>query len=62
MVTTKRVRQVQTAIRLPDDLLEALDRIADKWTKKGPVPARRSDVVRALLRRAVEAEEKHHVR
>jgi hypothetical protein len=52
----------QTAIRLPSDLLPRLDRIAEKWTKAGPVPVTRSDVLRALLLRAVEAEERRHAR
>lgn len=62
MTSTERPKQTQIAIRLPDDLLARLDRIAAKWTKGGPVPATRSDVLRVLLTRAVEAEEKRHAR
>jgi predicted transcriptional regulator len=57
-----RRRQTQTTFRLPDDLLTRLDRIADKWTKAGPVPVNRSDVVRVLLARAVEQEEVRRAR
>jgi metal-responsive CopG/Arc/MetJ family transcriptional regulator len=57
-----RRKQTPIAIRLPDDLLERLHRIAAKWTKDGPVPATRSDAIRVLLTRAVEQEEKRHGR
>lgn len=57
-MTTKQ----QTAVRLPLDLIPRIDRIAKKWTKAGPVPVRRSDVIRALLLRAVEEEESRHGR
>jgi metal-responsive CopG/Arc/MetJ family transcriptional regulator len=63
MKRTYKPRQTQTAIRLPNDLLERLDRIAERWTNDGPgMTATRSDVVRALLLRAVEQEEKRHGR
>jgi predicted transcriptional regulator len=54
--------QTQTTFRLPPDLLDRLDRIAERWTKAGPVPVNRSDVVRVLLTRGVEQEEKRHGR
>lgn len=58
-----RTKTTQTAIRLPEDLLERLDRIAERWTKERPgMVATRSDVMRALLHRAIEAEEKSHGR
>jgi metal-responsive CopG/Arc/MetJ family transcriptional regulator len=62
MAPTKRPRQTQTAVRLPDDLYPRLDRIAERWTKAGPVPVNRSGVIRALLERAVQEEEKRHGR
>ncbi len=57
-----RPKKTQMAFRLPDDLIARLDRVAAKWTKEGPVPATRSDVLRVLLTRAVEQEEKRHGR
>jgi predicted transcriptional regulator len=63
MSATDRPKQSQTAIRLPDDLLQRLDRIAARWTKEGPgVAVTRSDVMRVLLLRAVEQEEARRVR
>ena len=61
MSPANRPKKTQTAIRLPDDLLARLDRIAARWTKEGPgMTATRSDVVRGLLLRAVEQEERRH--
>jgi metal-responsive CopG/Arc/MetJ family transcriptional regulator len=57
-----RSPQSPLSLRLPRDLLDRLDRLAEKWTKSGPVPVNRSDVIRALLLRAVEQEEKRHGR
>jgi predicted transcriptional regulator len=62
MTPADRSKKTQMAFRLPDDLIARLDRIAAKWTKEGPVPATRSDALRVLLTRAVEHEEKRHVR
>jgi predicted transcriptional regulator len=62
MSPADRPKQTPVTFRLPDDLLERLDRIAARWTKDGPVPATRTDAVRVLLTRAVEAEEKRHAR
>jgi predicted transcriptional regulator len=61
MSPAKRPKQTQTAIRLPDDLLGRLDRLAAKMSKERPgMVVTRSDVVRSLLLRAVAEEEKRH--
>jgi predicted transcriptional regulator len=61
--TAPRPKRTQTAIRLPDDVITRLDRLAARWTSEGPgVPITRSDVLRTLLLRALEQEEARRAR
>jgi len=44
-------------VRLPDDILIKIDRVAQEMTEhRGGEPVNRSEVVRVLLRRALAAE------
>lgn len=61
MKSKKRAQSRQTAFRLPSELIERLDRIAQWLIAERPgLAVTRADVVRMLLTRAVEQEEAHH--
>ncbi len=48
------------AVRLPDTLLARVDHLAERWSRERPgLPVTRSDVVRVLLERGVDAEVKN---
>lgn len=49
----KRKHQTQTAIRLTDELLERVDRLAERMSAAG-VPITRADVHRLAVLRGVE--------
>lgn len=49
----KPARQVQTAIRLPEPLLERIDKLAENMSKAG-VPITRADVHRLAVEQGVD--------
>lgn len=50
--------QTQTAIRLPDSLIERLDRIAENMSQPGILPVTRSEVIRLFLTQGAERAER----
>jgi predicted DNA-binding protein len=52
-VNTKQERQTQTAIRLPDSLLERIDKIAERMSKSTGIRTTRSDVHRLAVEQGV---------
>lgn len=48
------VKQTQTAIRLPDVLLERIDKIAERMSVPGVSPVTRSEVIRLFVTQGVD--------
>ncbi len=56
----KREPKRQQAFRLPESIIERLDRYAERLRREQPgLEVSRADVVRLLLARALEQEERH---
>lgn len=53
----KQETQTQTAIRLPDSLLERIDKIAERMSQPGINPVTRAEVIRLFVTQGADRAE-----